>query len=109
MNAATQVAAGAVKLALGSPAPAPRIENLAVPVPRTGFGALPLWVRLQISIALILIVVWSLMIYLTYPRAHLLPTRSVPTLHFLCVDCIKFTSRSPRQGSGARVSFGTRR
>jgi len=50
----------------GSGAATRRIENLAIAAPRSGFGALPLWARLQISIALILVVVWSLMIFLTY-------------------------------------------
>ena len=54
--------------AQGAPAGAatPRIENLAIAGPRTGFAGLPLWARLQVSISLILIVVWSLMIFLTY-------------------------------------------
>ena len=66
MIEATQVAIGAMKPAMDSSAAAPRIENLAIAAPRSGFGALPLWARLQVSIALVLIVVWSLMIYLTY-------------------------------------------
>ena len=43
-----------------------RVEDPAITMPRSGFGALPLWGRLQISISLILVVVWSLMILLTY-------------------------------------------
>jgi methyl-accepting chemotaxis protein len=57
----TQVAADAGN----GPAPR-RIENLAIAGPRSGFAALPLWARLQISISLILVVVWSVMIVLTY-------------------------------------------
>lgn len=50
----------------GSGTVSARIESPANAAPRSGFAALPLWARLQVSIALILIVVWSLMIFLTY-------------------------------------------
>lgn len=42
------------------------MTNIAGALPRRRFNAMPLWARLLASIALILAVVWSVMIYLTY-------------------------------------------
>ena len=58
MKQMTQVAGSSA-----SPRPT---ETPAAAGPRIGFGTLPLWARLLVSISIMLVVVWSVMIFLTY-------------------------------------------